>query len=192
MAPGSHDDSASSGIVVRPALEEDIAELASMVDEFVKGHLAENHRRSLDVLRAAYFGREPVAEIVVAERRGRVVAMGQWMRIHDMFWGMFGGRADWLYVKPEARGLGISAAILAMICERVRLAGGEFLYGQGNDNTKTLYARSAVAGPEYVDFHLGGEAFQEIADLSGLEPRQVVQGLPQPELNRVPARRRGD
>lgn len=181
---------AEASIVIRIASEDDAAQLMSMVDDFVKGHRAENHPRSLDSLLSAYFGSHRVAEMVVADRDGRVVAMGQWVRYYDMFWGMYGGRAEWLYVRPDSRGLGISAAILALICERIRQLGGSFLYGQGDDETSSLYERSAIAGPPIVDFHLSGEAFQSIADLAGLPPRQVVQRLPNPELNRSPVRPR--
>jgi GNAT superfamily N-acetyltransferase len=179
---------APSPITVRLAREEDMADLASMVDDFVKGHPAEKHPRALDALRTAYFGSNPVAEVVVAERNGHIVAMGQWIRIYDMFWGMFAGRADWLYVRPEARGLGISAAILALICERIRASGAQFLYGQGTEHTKSLYKRSALPGPPSCDFHLGNEAFERLADLSGRPPREIVRALPEPSLNRVERR----
>jgi GNAT superfamily N-acetyltransferase len=157
-----------AGIVVRPAREDDVPDIASMVDDFVKGHKAQRHVRSQEALRAAYFGRRPVAEIIVAEWRGRVVGMGQWARIYDMFWGMVGGRADWLYVRPEARGLGIS-----------------FLCGSGNDRTRGIYERSAMLSGTSVEFHLSAAAFQRVADLAGLSPRVIVRGLPAPELNRA-------
>ena len=192
MTEAAPQDRNAGTIQVRLAHEGDLGDLESMIDDFVEGHPAEHHSRPSEAMRAAYFGRDPVAELVVAERQHRVVGMAQWIRIHDMFWGMFGGRADWLYVKPEARGLGVSAALLAKVCERIREAGGAFLYGQGNAQTGPFYERAAIAGPEYRDFHLGGEAFQQIADLSGLPLRQIVQRLPQPELNHAPAGTRDD
>ena len=59
-----------------------------MVNDFVKGHPAEKHARSRSALREAYFGDAPVANLVVAVSDGRVVGMGQWTRIYDMFWSM--------------------------------------------------------------------------------------------------------
>lgn len=161
-----------------------------MVDDFVKGHPAQQHPRSLDDLRSAYFGPNPVAEIVVAEREGRLIGMGQWTRIYDMFWSMFGGRVDWLYVRPEARGRGVAIAILATIGDRVRQAGGEFLLGQGNDETTPFYERCAIATGGSRDCYLSAEAFQVLADLAGRSPRELVGHLPEPALNRVPARPR--
>src|SRR5262245_34620231 len=101
---------ARAAIVVRSATEGDLDDVADMVKGFVAGHPAENHPRPVSRLREAYFGARPVAHLLVATRGGRVVGMGQWTLIYDMFWAMFGGEIGWLYVRPEARGLGISAA----------------------------------------------------------------------------------
>ena len=41
--------------------------------------------------------------------------MGQWTLIYDMFWSAYGGNVEWLYVRPEHRGSGVVAAIVAEI-----------------------------------------------------------------------------
>ena len=160
-----------------------------MVNDFVRGHPAEDHPRSLSALREAYFGQAPVANLVVAIRDGRVIGMGQWTLIYDMFWGMYGANAEWLYVRPEYRGLGIVVAIVAEICAQVRSAGGQFLHGGGDDEVERLYERAAIGGPTN-ECHLSAEAFQVFADLAGLAPREIVRRLPSSELNRVVARER--
>jgi GNAT superfamily N-acetyltransferase len=179
-----------AGITVRLARQEDVPALAVMVNDFVRGHPAENHARPEQDLHAAYFGASPVAEVVVAEWNGDVVGMLQWTRIFDMFWSMFGGLAEWLYVKPHARGLGLSAAMLAMVSGRVRDVGGEFLHGSGGEHTTSLYRRLASASGTSVGFYLSGEGFQQAADLAGRAPREVVRHFPSPTLSSVPARAR--
>jgi len=52
---------------IRNANENDVAEIENMVTDFVKGHPAENHPRSSQVLRAAYFGERPVAHLQLSE-----------------------------------------------------------------------------------------------------------------------------
>jgi hypothetical protein len=104
-----------------------------------------------------------------------------------MFWGMYGANAEWLYMRPEHRGTGVAAAIVAEICSQVRQAGGEFLHGGGDDKAERLDERVAIAGPTH-ECHLSAEAFQLLAESAGLAPRQIVRRLPSVELNRVPAR----
>jgi GNAT superfamily N-acetyltransferase len=119
------------GLNVRIACEADICDVEDMVNDFVKGHPAEKHVRSRSALREAYFGDAPVANLVVAVRDGRVIGMGQWTRIYDMFWSMYGGNVDWLYVRPEHRKSGVVVAIIAAICAELREIGAEFLHGGG-------------------------------------------------------------
>lgn len=172
-------------IRVRAATEADLDDVADMVRQFVAGHPAENHPRSRERLREAFFGDAPVARLVLACRGERVVGMGQWTLIYDMFWGAYGGEAGWLFVRPEARGLGISPAIVAEICRQVRDAGGEFLHGgSGTEEIAGLYESVAMGWPERTCY-LSAAAFDAFADLAGLRPRQIVSRLPPPELNRV-------
>jgi GNAT superfamily N-acetyltransferase len=175
--------------VVRLACEGDLDEIGAMVQDFVRGHKAEHHPRPREVLRQAYFGAQPVARLFVAVKGGRIVGMGQWYRIFEMFWAMHGGKPEYLYVRPEARGLGVAAAILAAICDDVRRSGGEYLWAAYDDVVAPLYERVAI-GSHGRECHLSGEAFQTMADLAGQPPRDIVRGLPSPELNRVPARPR--
>jgi len=177
------------GLVIRVACEADIESIEEMVDDFVKDHPAEKHTRSRSALREAYFGSAPVANLVVAVRSGCDIGMGQWTRIYDMFWSMYGGNIEWLYVRTKHRGSGVVLAIVAEICAEVRLAGGEFLHGGGGDDVEPLYERVAVGGPTH-ECHLSAEAFQVFADLAGLPPRDICRRLPTVELNRIPARSR--
>jgi GNAT superfamily N-acetyltransferase len=182
--------SATSWLAVRPATEADLSEVADLVQGFVRGHPAESHPRSLSSLKQAYFGDQPVAHLLVASVHGRLVGMGQWTLMYDMLWAMFGGEVAWLYVRPEIRGLGVAAALIAEICCQVRRAGGELVRGTADQTVNSaLYERIARGWPSR-ECYLSAEAFQSFADLAGLSPRQIVRQLPKAELNRVPARPR--
>src|SRR4030095_12397464 len=111
--------------------------------------------------------------------------MLQWTRIFDMFWSTFGGLIEWLYVKPHARGLGLSAAMLAMASRRVRDASGEFLLGTGGEHTPSIYSRLASGGGTTEEDRLSGEGFQQAADLAGTRPRHIVRHFPSPALSSV-------
>jgi GNAT superfamily N-acetyltransferase len=141
------------------------------------------------VLRAAYFGERPVAHLLMAERNGEIVGMAQWRLIHDMFWGMFGAEAEWLYVKPKFRGSGIVAALIARVCAQASEAGARFLHGGGGDGPSRLYERVAI-GMESRECHVSGEAFRVFADLDGLPVREIIRRLPSRELGLQPAEQR--
>ena len=175
---------------VRAALESDLPAIAEMTDDFVRNHPAASHPRSIDKLREALFGAQPVANVLVAVERDRLVGMIQWWRIFDMFWGTFGGKAEWLYVRPECRGRAIAAMLVAEVCAQVRAADGEFLYAGSNEPDVTaLYDRVTQSWPQR-EHGLSAEAFQRVADLAGASPSEIVRNLPSPELNKVPASRR--
>jgi len=169
-------------------MDDTIADIEGMVSDFVRGHPAENHPRSSQALRAAYFGDRPVAQLLVAERNGEIIGMAQWRLIHDMFWGMFGAEAEWLYVKPECRGSGVVAALVARLCAQASEAGAEFLHGGGGDGPSKLYERVAI-GQVSRECHLSGKAFQVFAKLDGLSAREIVRRLPPRELGLQPAER---
>jgi hypothetical protein len=177
------------GLIVRSACEADLDDIEKMISDFVRGHPAERHARSRSALREAYFGDVPVANLVVAVNHGVIVGMAQWTRIYDMFWSMYGGDVEWLYVRTEERGRGAVVAIVAEICAQVRRAGGEFLHGGGDDEVERLYERAAIGRPTN-ECHLSAEAFQAFADLAGLAPREIVRRLPHAQLNRVVLRQR--
>lgn len=171
-------------LMVRKAMESDLDDIEEMVDDFVKGHPAQDQPRPRAKLREAYFGSSPVAHLVVAVANGRAVGMAHWTFIYEMFWGIYGGSVEWLYVRPKSRGTGIVAAIVAQVCSEVRAAGGEFLYGGGGDEVEPLYERAAIGSPTH-HCHLSAEAFQVFADLAGKPSRDIVRGLPSRELNNV-------
>ena len=104
----------------------------------------------------------------------------------DMFWGMFGAEAAWLYVKPNRRGSGIVAALVARVCAEASAAGAKFLQGGGGERPVNLYERVAIGQADRT-CHLSGKAFQTFARLDGLPLREIVRRLPAKELGLQPA-----
>jgi len=171
--------------LIRLAEERDIPEIVELVREFAQGHPSEDLARNGKKIEAAYFGDNPAGELIVAERKGRAVGMVQWYRQYDMFWEVYLGIPEWLFVREDSRGLGISIALIAFLCERVRRAGGEFIYGPGAEATTSIFTRYAFDAGSAETFRLSGEAFHQWADLAGSSPRQIIRNLPPPELNRA-------
>jgi GNAT superfamily N-acetyltransferase len=127
--------------MIRLACEADLDDIENMVTDFVKGHPAKRHTRSRSALREAYFGDVPVANLLVAVNHGRIVGMGQWARIYDMFWSIYGANVEWLYVRPEYRGRGVVVAIVAEICAQCVVPAASFYMGA---ETRTSSASTNV------------------------------------------------
>lgn len=70
--------------------------------------------------------------------------MAEWTLIHDMFWGMFGAEAGWLYVKSQFRRSGILAVLVARLCSEASAAGAQFLHHSGGGVPEALYKRVAI------------------------------------------------
>lgn len=178
-------------LLIRDVKLEDIEDIENMVNDFVLGHPAANQHRPRENLIDAYISSSPVSHLLVAERNGQVIGMGQWKLMYDMFWGFYGAEAEWLYVSPKHRGSGVAAAIIAHICNAAREKGAQYLHGGSDERLSKLYERVAIGGSTR-ECHLSGEAFQVFADLAGSNPRNIVRGLPSPNLGNVPARIRGN
>ena len=69
-------------------------------------------------------------------------------------------------------------AIIAEICQQVRLAGGELIRGNAQEGSNAaLYERVARGWPS-PEGYLSAESFQLFADLAGLSPREIAKRLP--------------
>jgi predicted N-acetyltransferase YhbS len=170
-------------LTVRPATEADLDAVEAMIGEFVRGHPAENHPRSREALRAAYFGDHALARLLVACRGDAIVGMGQWRMEYDLFWGFHGAEPGWLFVWPHYRGSGIALAIVAAICAEAQAAGCRYLHA-GSDTPRVSRAYEKVAtGADSRTHYVGADAFHAFADLAGCPPREIVRNLPDPARN---------
>ena len=174
-----------SDLIVRRATADDVPVLAALIDGFAKGHPAECHARSAEILRDALFGGEPIAHVLLAEKNATAVGFGAWRKAYDLFWSMFGGDGLGLYVIPDQRGVGVGLCIVAAICADIREHGGQFLQASYDAEWSPLYERVAVGRPERA-CHVSALAFERLASVAGRPVRDIVRALPDKRLNYVP------
>ena len=109
-APTSH---GSDAFAVRPAVRDDVAAIVRLIHglaEFEKlTHLVQVTPESLA---PHLFGDRPVAEALVAERAGRVVAFALFFTNFSTFLARPGLYLEDLFVEPDQRGHGIGQALL--------------------------------------------------------------------------------
>jgi GNAT superfamily N-acetyltransferase len=176
----------SALFTVRRATLDDLESLVSLIEDFARGHPAEHYPRSIPMVGQAYFRPCSISRVFLAERRGEPVGFGAWPKVFDIFWAMYGGEMDGLYVQPRQRGLGVAPTIIAAICADIRSEGGCILRGTYTSNVGRLYERVAVASVQ-LECHVSATAFHRVADLADSPPRRLLRGLPEKRINNVAA-----
>ncbi len=158
--------------------------LAALIDGFAKGHPAEGHVRSAERMHDAFFGKEPVAQVLLAEKEGTAIGFGAWRKTYDVFWSMYGGEGIGLYLSPAHRGSGAAVCIVAAMCEEIRMQGGHFLQTSYDPKLASLYERVGVGSPQRA-CHVSALAFEMLAAAAGRPAREIIRGLPDKGLNYV-------
>ena len=173
-----------SDLIVRRATTDDVPVLAALIDGFAKGHPAEGHARSAEMLREALFDGQPIAQVLLAEKNATAIGFGAWRKAYDLFWSMYGGDGLGLYVIPAQRGFGVGLCIVAAICADIREHGGQFLQASYDDELSPLYERVALGRPERA-CHVSALAFERLASVAGRSVRDIIRALPEQSQNFV-------
>ncbi len=172
-------------LIVRRATPEDAAGLALLIDGFANGHPAEHPARSINKMREAFFGDQPVGHVLLAEKNGTPLGFGAWRKTYDVFWSLYGGVGLGLHVAPPNRRLGVALCIVSAICAEIRNQGGCFLEASYEPRLAGLYERIGVGRVERA-CHVSAMAFETLAAASGKPARVIVRALPDKTLNHVP------
>ncbi|MBN8216197.1 MAG: GNAT family N-acetyltransferase [Spirochaetes bacterium] len=177
----------SDTVITRIALPSDLPSILDLVNENILGHPAESRKRSVEDLKKAYFSDRPVAELIVAERSGKLLGMIQWTLAYDMFWNSYFGIPEWFFVRRGNRGSGIWLSLIATVCRRVKESGGSGIAGPGNAETTSLYERFCVSETMGSYYRLVGQAFSKVAGLSFENPRTLCRKMPPKSDNLIEA-----
>ena len=160
---------ADAPFAIRAAARDDIAEIVRLIHglaEFEKlTHLV---RVTPESLAPHLFGERPVAEALVAERAGRVVAFALFFTNFSTFLALPGLYLEDLFVEPEERGRGIGQALLTRLAELAAERGcGRFEWSvlDWNVNAIRFYERmGATVMPDWRICRIAGPALAAFAD----------------------------
>ena len=158
--------------MIRRAAIDDVDDLVELIHD-----LADYERSPAsveidrDLLAAALFGESPAVFAHVAEDQGRIVGMAIWFLNFSTWTGHHGIYLEDLYVRAEARGLGIGRALLAAlatVAHRSDYTRIDWSVLDWNEPALRFY-RSLGAEPmdEWSGYRLSGP---ELAALAGGEP----------------------
>ena len=123
---------------------------------------------TVESLYGTLFGPTPTAEAVVAEVDDEVVGVALYFTNYSTWSGRDGLYLEDLYVKPEARGLGLGKALLQRIA-RIAVARGcarvEWSVLDWNEPAQAFYrSLGAQAMDEWTVHRLDGDALAALAD----------------------------
>ena len=153
---------------VRPAQVNDVVAIVGLIRELAEfeqlGHLV---KVTPELLRPQLFGERPVAEALVAEVGGKVVAFALFFTNFSTFLGQPGLYLEDLYVQPAQRRLGIGRSLLtrlaALAVER-RCGRFEWSVLDWNANAIDFYQRmGASVLPDWRICRVTGDALQAMA-----------------------------
>lgn len=110
--------------MIRAAGPGDVPAIVALVHELAEYERAPDEcGLTAAQLHAALFGPEPPARAHVATVDGEVVGCAIWFRTFSTWEGVPGIHLEDLYVRPEHRGRGLGAALLATLAARCRAEG---------------------------------------------------------------------
>ena len=169
VADPSTSSPADADFAIRAATPADVAAIVRLIHglaEFEK--LAHLVRVTPESLAPHLFGPRPVAEALVAERAGRVVAFALFFTNFSTFLAQPGLYLEDLFVEPDERGRGIGQALLEHLARLAATRGcGRFEWSvlDWNDGAIRFYERmGATVMPDWRICRIAGPALAVFAD----------------------------
>ena len=155
-------------ITLRPATRSDLSQVLAFIRELAVYERLEREVKASEAnLDTALFGPRPYAEVLFACLDGAPVGFALYFHNFSTFLGKPGIYLEDLYVRPEARGLGIGKRLLAWLARTTLERGCARLDWAVLDwNAPSIgFYRSlgAVALEEWTTFRLSGEALERLA-----------------------------
>jgi GNAT superfamily N-acetyltransferase len=160
---------AAHGISIRPATASDLPLVLAFIRELAVYERLEHQVVASEAqLGTALFGPRPFAEVVFACLDGAPVGFALFFHNFSTFLGKPGIYLEDLFVRPEARGLGVGRRLLAWLA-RTTIERGcarlDWAVLDWNKPSIGFYASlGAVAQDEWTTFRLSGTALQRLAD----------------------------
>ena len=154
-------------IDIRPATAHDVPLVLALIRELAEYEkLSDEVCATEDQLRSTLFGIRPVAEVIIASDDDRPVGFAVFFANYSTFLGRPGLYLEDLFVRPEARGLGIGRALLEYLA-RLTVERGwgrlEWRVLDWNEPSIAFYKRiGAQPLSDWTVFRVAGAALREL------------------------------
>jgi GNAT superfamily N-acetyltransferase len=159
---------ATEEVWIRPATEGDLSVIHTMIEALAE-HLKLSHELVVDEsdLHDALFGRQPKAEVLLAQIEEDVTGFALFYGNYSTFRGQCGLHLEDLYVSPDWRGRGIGRRLLAYLARLTIERGCRRLewWVQASDTHAVEFydMLGAMAKDEWTVYRLSGEPLQNLA-----------------------------
>jgi GNAT superfamily N-acetyltransferase len=155
-------------ISIRPAGEDEVGLVLQFIRDLAKYEHLEHEVKATEAgLRAALFGPRPYAEVVFACLNGDPVGFALFFHNFSTFAGRSGIYLEDLYVRPEARGLGIGRRLLTWLAATALSRGCgrlEWVVLNWNEPSIQFYRKlGAVAMDQWDIYRVTGPALDRLA-----------------------------
>lgn len=161
--------STASHFAIRPAELRDVTAIVGLIRELADFEkLTHLLQVTPEKLRPHLFGEKPVAEALVADVAGEVVAFALYFTNFSTFLAAPGLYLEDLYVKPSARGQGVGEAMLVRLGKlAVERSYGRFEWSvlDWNENAIRFYEKmGATVMPDWRICRVTGDALATLAE----------------------------
>ena len=159
----------SKPFTLRPAELRDVAPIVHLIRELAEfERLTHLLQVTPEKLRPQLFGERPVAEAMVADAGGQVVAFALFFTNFSTFLAQPGLYLEDLFVRPEHRGGGIGEALLTRLAAlAVERGYGRFEWSvlDWNENAIRFYRRvGATLMPDWRICRIDGDALRSLGE----------------------------
>jgi GNAT superfamily N-acetyltransferase len=165
-------DPADLGFVLRAAEARDVDAIVALIRGLAEfEQLSHLCRATPETLAPHLFGPQPVAEAVVAESGGRVVAFALFFTNFSTFLALPGLYLEDLYVEPEQRGRGIGQALLEHLARLAATRGcGRFEWSVLDWNADAIRFYERLGATVMPDWRICRIAGDTLAAFAGAPP----------------------
>jgi GNAT superfamily N-acetyltransferase len=157
---------------IRPARPDDAETIATLIRELaVYERLEDQAKAAPEALTRHLFGKQPAAEVLIAEVDGAPVGFALFFSTFSTFRGQPGLYLEDIFVRQEFRGRGIGRALLASVARvAVERDCGRLEWSALDWNTPAIeFYRSHGAVPmaDWTVFRLADQALADLAERAG-------------------------
>lgn len=126
--------------------------------------------------------------VVALDAQRQPAGFAAWRMAYDLHHAVTGAEVPDLFVARRHRGRGLSIRLLAAIAQDVQARGGTFIKGEvlTDDPRRMQQLHRVAVGFSGESVYVSGRAFRQLAQLTDVDARALVEGLPTPAMSREP------